>query len=271
MTIRHFLLILAFGATAAHADMSACASAFVKESVDERINLYTICLTSGGMTRQNLAGAFNNRGVAYLEKGDVEHAFSDFGNSIKYDPKWGRAYLNRALIYLDRGDLESAEADLTGAIKNPLPDGRSVALYYRAVIRMARGACAEAVKDLDVAIHQDKKMGAAYAAKAWVLSTCPDDSQRNGNEALELAQKALSLQDRWQFHDALAAAYAELGRFEDGARESRQAGERLDADAAAAHWRSSLQARGSLYEARQPYRERASEAETAAEWLQALQ
>jgi tetratricopeptide (TPR) repeat protein len=182
----------------------------------------------------------------------------------------GTAYLNRALIYLSRGDTQSAESDLTGAIANPLSGGRSTPFYYRAVLRIARGDCAEAVKDLDAAIKQNGKVGAPYAAKAWIRATCAEDSQRNGAEALKLARKAISIQDRWQFHDALAAAYAELGQFDDGARESSQAEEAVDADAEASHGRDGLRARRALYEMRQPYRERAGGVETAGEWLPAL-
>lgn len=266
----YFLLFLAFGVTAAHADMSACASAYVKKSVDERIELYTICIRSGDMSRENLSGAFNNRGQAYLEKGDEAQAFSDFSNSIKYDPKWGTAYLNRARIYIRRGDMESAESDLTGAIDHPLAGRKTRPFYYRAVLRIARGACAEAVKDLDAAITQNGKVGAPYAAKAWLRATCSEDGQRDGAEALKLAQKALSIEDQWQFHDALAAAYAELGRFEDSAREVGQAEERLNADAASSRGHDGLQARKALYEMRRPCREQPGGVETVDEWLRAL-
>ena len=87
-----------FGGSVARADMSACSSAYVKDSLDEQIELYTICLTHGQMSAQHLAGAFINRGVAYLRKGDTDRALEDFNKSIHYDPKFGLAYLNRALI-----------------------------------------------------------------------------------------------------------------------------------------------------------------------------
>ena len=50
---------------------------------------------------------------------------------------------------------------------------------------------------------------------AWLLATCGDDSQRNGSEAVQFAEKACALT---QFKQArltgtLAAAYAEAGRF----------------------------------------------------------
>jgi tetratricopeptide (TPR) repeat protein len=126
---------------------------------------------------------------------------------------------------------------------------------------------AQALPDFDMALKMNRKLAWAYSAKAWLLATCPEDSLRDGAEALKFAQKALSLQDHWKAHDALAAAYAELGRFEDSLRELKVAQEQLAADEQAAQWQPYLQARLEQYEARQPYRERPSEALAAREWL----
>jgi tetratricopeptide (TPR) repeat protein len=52
---------------------------------------------------------------------------------------------------------------------------------------------------------------------AWLLATCPDDSVRNGNEAVRDAEEACRLTGFKQpaFIGTLAAAYAEAGRFPD--------------------------------------------------------
>jgi tetratricopeptide (TPR) repeat protein len=264
------LVISLFGASVARADMSACSSAYVKESPDEQIALYTLCLTKGDMTSKDLAGAFINRGVAYLRKADADRALADFSKSIHYDPKFGLAYLNRALIYLNRGELQLAEADLTATIERYPARVRARAYSYRGVIRMSRGSCADASRDFDDALKINRKLAWDYGAKAWLLSTCADEQWRNGAEALRLAQKALSLQDHWKFHDVLAAAYAELGRYEDGVRELKLALEKIEADESASPRRASLQARLALYEAGQPYREHAGEENAEGEWLAAF-
>jgi tetratricopeptide (TPR) repeat protein len=50
---------------------------------------------------------------------------------------------------------------------------------------------------------------------AWVLATCPDDSVRNGIQAVQYAEKACRLTGFKQsgMINTLAAAYAESGRF----------------------------------------------------------
>ena len=50
---------------------------------------------------------------------------------------------------------------------------------------------------------------------AWILCTSPDDAVRDGKKAVELAEKAIALDHRAGYVSTLAAAYAELGNFEE--------------------------------------------------------
>jgi tetratricopeptide (TPR) repeat protein len=261
------LLLSLLGASGAKADRSACSSGYVKDSLDDQIRLYTLCLTGGDLSKGEIAWAFGNRGTVYLRKGDIDRALSDFTKAIEFDPKYALAYYNRAIVYLYRGELDAAEADLTDAIARPPARVRAEAYTRRGVIRMYEGRCAQALPDFDMALKMNRKLAWAYSAKAWLLATCPDDPIRNGAEALKFAQKALSLQDHWKAHDTLAAAYAELGQFEESLRELKVAQEKLAADEQAAQWQPHLQARFALYEARRPFREQPSEALAAGEWM----
>ena len=60
---------------------------------------------------------------------------------------------------------------------------------------------------------------------AWLLATCPDASLRNGPQAVEWAERACRLSENKQPFclRALAAAYAETGRFEDAVRQAEDA------------------------------------------------
>ena len=102
-----------------------------------------------------------------------------------------------------------------------------------------------------------------------MLATCDDEAQRNGEEALDSARQALTLQDNWKLRDAMAAAYAELGRFGDSVRELKLAQDRIEYDDSGSPSRAGLQSRLALYESGQPYREPAGEANIA-EWLTAF-
>jgi TPR repeat protein len=60
---------------------------------------------------------------------------------------------------------------------------------------------------------------------AWFLATCPDQSQRNGKDAVTYANKACQLSG-WKkanFISTLAAAFAELGDFDTAVKYQQQA------------------------------------------------
>ena len=91
---------------------------------------------------------------------------------------------------------------------------------------------------------------------AWVLATSPNEQQRNGEEALRLAEKACKLSDnqRYTYVDTLGAAYAELGRFEEAITTEKKAIE-LAQLAGADDIVEIYQQRIKLYEQKQAYRD----------------
>ncbi len=90
---------------------------------------------------------------------------------------------------------------------------------------------------------------------AWILATSPRDDQRNGEEALRLAEKVCKLEaSRHMYVDTLAAAYAELGRFDQAVATMREA-IRLVREADDAANLAAYEARLKLYEQKQPYRD----------------
>jgi tetratricopeptide (TPR) repeat protein len=87
----------------------------------------------------------------------------------------------------------------------------------------------EALKDKG---HPDQ---AAYLA--WILATSPDDSLRNGAEAVQLAEAAVKIApNSVTYLNTLAAALAEVGRFPEAvqAAERALANAQLSGDASAA-------------------------------------
>ena len=58
---------------------------------------------------------------------------------------------------------------------------------------------------------------------AWVLASSPEAKCRDGGEALRLAKKALAIKDYSITRNALAAAYAEIGDFDNAVEEQKAA------------------------------------------------
>ena len=62
-----------------------------------------------------LALAYNNRGSAYYEAGQVERAFDDYTESIRLNPRLGEAFYNRATAFAVLGKDAEARRDLLQA------------------------------------------------------------------------------------------------------------------------------------------------------------
>lgn len=253
VSIIGFVSLMLAASMNSHAEMAACSSAYVKKDLDQQIRLYTTCIRGGNMSRSGLAGAFLNRAVAYMGKGELDLAMADLNKSIEYDPKFGLTYFNRALVHMHLANLSAAEEDLNAAIKRPPSRVRAEAFAFRGLMRFYQGNCDSALIDFDDAIQKDRKLAWAYSSKAWALATCTSEKSRNGVEALVAAQKSLGLQDHWRAHDALAAAHAEIGEFEESVKEIDRAREMADTESS--EWSSELQARRDLYKSGQPFRE----------------
>jgi tetratricopeptide (TPR) repeat protein len=80
----------------------------------------TDLINAGQETKRDTAVAFNNRGVAYYLKRDLDHAIEDFSQAIALDPSYSEPHDGRASAYSDKGDYDRAVSDLNDAIKlNP--------------------------------------------------------------------------------------------------------------------------------------------------------
>jgi len=67
---------------------------------------------------------------------------------------------------------------------------------------------------LEKAVEKDEAQG--MNTLAWYLATCKESKFHNGKKAVELASRAISIEeDKWNYHDTLAAAYARDGRFQE--------------------------------------------------------
>jgi spermidine synthase len=91
---------------------------------------------------------------------------------------------------------------------------------------------------------------------AWVLATSPDATVRNGQEALRWATRACQATNykKMELIDALAAAYAELGQFDEAVKYARLVSDYAET-AGQPEMAEAAKARVKLYESHQPYRE----------------
>jgi len=164
-----------------------------------------------------------------------------------------RAWLSLGLVYsrLNRHNKAIAAFEELLA-SNPDDAAASGALGHE----LGRaGRYHEALRQLHHSLELDPKLSASQVSLAWVLATCPDDSIRDGDQALRIAQQ-LNRRTKFknaEFLDAYAAALAEQGLFGD----ALEYGDKAVAAARASNrddLASEISRRVDLYRQRQPYR-----------------
>ncbi|MDR1399494.1 MAG: tetratricopeptide repeat protein [Treponema sp.] len=108
----------------------------------------------------NYATAYNNRGIAYADKGDYNRAIADYTQALRLDPNDAAAYLNRGLAYKDKGDYDRAIADYTQALR--LDPNDAVAYYNRGIAYYSKRDYDRAIADYTQALRLDPNDAAAY-------------------------------------------------------------------------------------------------------------
>jgi tetratricopeptide (TPR) repeat protein len=206
-----------------------------------------------------------NRGLSHVRIGDLDDAVTDFTRAIRLNPDDPAGFLQRGHVHLDQNDADRAAADFTMAIQLDADDTRGYlarsqahrrrkdwpaviadattvlakepdsidAFNTRAGAHYALGDYTAALADHSAAMAVDADDAATLNYLAWLYATCPDDAIRNGVLAVDLAENACE-STRYEvagFLDTLAAAYAEVGRFDDAVFWQKKVIEKVPGDA----------------------------------------
>lgn len=131
-----------------------------------------------------LANALIMRGNAWREKNCYDNAIDDFTEAIRLVPNFAHSYSNRATAWQAKKEYQKAR------------------------------------KDFEEAIRVDPKNPQTHQELAWFLATCPEEKYRDGKRAIQLATIACELTEwkRGLELDTLAAAFAEVGQFDEAER-----------------------------------------------------
>ena len=103
---------------------------------------------------------YNNRGVVFSRTGLYEKAIEDFSRAIGLHPNFDDAYNNRGIAYEKTGQFEKAMEDFQKAIVlNPFSEK---AYINRGVTYQKAGMLDEAIKDFNAAIYVNPNSHTAY-------------------------------------------------------------------------------------------------------------
>ncbi|HEX4666364.1 MAG TPA: tetratricopeptide repeat protein [Chthoniobacterales bacterium] len=206
-------------------------NALLEESrLDEAISSFRQALASDPKNIE----AHYNLGIALSRKGEFERAIAEFESTIQLQPQHAAAHNNLALVLLKKGEVKRAIEEERKALRI---EPNNVELHNNLAVGLLRdGQLAAAVTEWreTVRLHPDKT-GVAVTL-AWILSTAPERSIRDGARALDLAQRAAQASGgrNLMIIRVLAAAYAENGRYREAIQAAQEAEQSAEASGQAA-------------------------------------
>lgn len=169
------------------------------------------------------AEANNSIGLIHLRREEWSQAAERFAAALEVEPGNREARVNAALVEIRRGALDEGKKRLLEALER---DPENVgARFQLAELLLRQEDAVGALEQYRKCLKQSPNWPEALNATAWLLATHPDESVRNGFEAILFAEQANQLtgQNRPAFLDSLAAAYAEGDKFDDAVRVARLA------------------------------------------------
>jgi tetratricopeptide (TPR) repeat protein len=229
--------------------------------------------------------ALSERGMSYSMKGETDRGLRDFDEAIRLKPndaniyilkadmlrlakRWegaleaatnaiqldasvAPAYYIRGRAYIGKKEHEKAIREFTeGDCWDP---SHSQNIHGRAQAFRAKGDYKSALADLREIVERFPRSAYAQNALAWFLATCPDAAYRNGTDAVMYAQSACELV-QWKnpnYLDTLAAAYAEVGDFDQAVKCVTQAISKMEPDA---EYRDKVEEHLVLFQRKKAYR-----------------
>ena len=159
------------------------------------------------------------------EQGELEKAEDLFrrilDNKELSDSDRAKVHASRGVVRRKRGDLDGALEDFQQALA--LDRNLKEAYLNRGNLWRLKGQPYRALADYSKALELDPKWAPPYHGIAWLMATSPDEKVRNGVTALDMAQKAVSLERNANHLDTLAAALARNGRFREAVEAEQEA------------------------------------------------
>jgi tetratricopeptide (TPR) repeat protein/mono/diheme cytochrome c family protein len=194
-----------------------------------------------------------NLGYALSARGRIEEAIAQFRTAIGIDPEYAVAHNNLGALLQLAGRNDEARGHLERAVALRPDNVEARANLGRLFANTGRPA--EAATQFREALALRPEHPQALTGLAWIRATASDATLRDADEAVRLAERAAAVTDRRDVAalDALAAAYASAGRFDDALRVARAGLDRA-IEARQTAVASQFRQRIELYTSRRPLR-----------------
>jgi tetratricopeptide (TPR) repeat protein len=155
-----------------------------RAALDARISGCTVLIDAAYGTTAAQAIAYNNRGNAYIAKGDLDRAILDFDQSIKLDGNYTKPLNNRGVALMRQGEHDRAIEAFDEAIR--LKPSYANAYANRAGAYLKKGDYARAVQDYGEAVRLNPGQDIVWVGRCWAQAVLGELQP-----ALEACNKAL--------------------------------------------------------------------------------
>ena len=197
--------------------------------------------------------AHYNLATARAWQGQSDAAVDHFSRALALSPGHVAAHVNLAAVLRTRGDDDDAVVHLRLALAS---DPQNAAAHTSlGAILMRQRRVTDAIAEYRAALQSAPDLLEPLTELAWTLATSPDARIRNDRDAIALAEHARALTGGRDPRalDALAAAYASAGRYQDAIQALEPAIPGVEVVAPEAG--RLLRERLALYAQQQPYRD----------------
>jgi len=169
------------------------------------------------------ARALNNLGTIAAQRGRFDVAIGWYERLVAVQPFEVQGLRSLALAQTGAGRLADAARSFRRALEIAPRDVATRRAFAGALIALRRYG--EAQGQLKEILLLDPTKPGPAMELAWLLATCPDSRHRDGAQALRLAEGVdRAFQGRrWDVLEVLAAAQAEVGRFDQAVATAERA------------------------------------------------
>ena len=148
-------------------------------------------------------------------QGRIQEAIASYREALRLEPEYAEAHNNLGRALKDVGRNEDALAHANRALR--LKPDYADAHYNLGTVLQRLGRIEEAIAHYRDVLRIQPDYVEAHLDLAWLWATVPDPNIRDGQRALKHAQLAArpAGEENPSVLETLAAAYAELGKFDE--------------------------------------------------------
>jgi len=162
---------------------------------------------------------------ALAAQGRSAEAIRDYSGALDINPNYFEARYRLGLEWAKLANFEEAAQNFQAAVQLAPNSADAHFELASSLVRLRRTE--EAIASYRKALRLKPDSAAALNNLAWILATHPQKEFRNGDEAIKFARQACELTTNAQpvFLGTLAAAYAEIGQFDNAIATAQKAGD----------------------------------------------